>query len=544
MSAQAAGDAALDAQPQDDAPTAVDELATAEADDSSALSLDDAAPREAISDTAELEQQLREAIDAVPMSADASLENTQQADSDADAELTTAQDTVADEPVLAADAWDATDLQTTAPAAVDAHAGDRTYEDAATDRAADEAEHTAHAETEAATFAASDAVAVDELAEAEARLGDAQTLDVPSLDEAPAEQHASSDLQAEQGEQPSEQTHADADALGEHAEQQDQDRDEHAADTSVETIDALEAVHAGTDANDGAYAPVAEEWTPETAALDSVDTTHAMQDSGQQQEQHELPHDHVQPSEHFDAQDGDAGHDHDQQVADEAALLAVDGAQPLDAFAASSETDAAQLDDAPLEHAEAGDSVPAQTIESVQAFEMAQVADRVEQASDPLADTLPSEAIADVAPAQDAAAGDADSSNDQVADDADRSSDQGAAQLHDTTRDAQDEHVEHAEHVEQVAQEEPAVTAEDAAASAEEDTAPVAFSAPVEEAAPADTTANDAGAAFDIGPLNFDELDGELVDIFVEEGRDLLDHCDGLIARMREVPEDLSLIHI
>ncbi|MEA9911250.1 Hpt domain-containing protein [Xanthomonas campestris pv. raphani] len=464
VSAQTTGDAALDAQPQDDAPIAVDELATAEADDSSALSLDDAAPREAISDTAELEQQLREAIDAVPMSADASLENTPQADSDADAELTTAQDTVADEPVLAADAWDATDLQTTAPAAVDAHAGDRTYEDAATDR-------------------------------------------------------------------------ADADALGEQAEQQD--RDEHAADTSVETIDALEAVHAGTDANDGAYAPVAEEWTPETAALDSVDTTHAMQDSGQQ-EQHELPHDHVQPSGHFDAQDGAAAHDHDQQVADEAALLAVDGAQPLDAFAASSETDAAQLDDAPREHAEAGDSVPAQTIESVQAFEMAQVADRVEQAGDPLADTLPSEAIADAAPAQNAAAGDADSSNDQFAEAADGSSDQYAAQLRDATR---DEHAEQDEHVEQVAQEEPAVTAEDAAASAEEDTAPVAFSAPVEEAAPADTTANDAGAAFDIGPLNFDELDGELVDIFVEEGRDLLDHCDGLIARMREVPEDRDVLN-
>ncbi|MEA9794691.1 Hpt domain-containing protein [Xanthomonas campestris pv. raphani] len=548
VSAQAAGDATLDAQPQDDAPIAVDELATAEADDSTALSLDDAAPRETISDTAELEQQLREAIDAVPMSADASLDDAPQADSDADAELTTAQDTVADEPVLAADAWDATDLQTTAPADVDAHAGDRTQEDATTDHAADEAEHTAHAETEAATLVASDAVAVDELAEAEARLGDAQTLDVPSLDEAQAEQHASSDLQAEQGEQPSEQTHADADALGEHAEQQDQDRDEHAADTSVETIDALEAVHAGTDANDGAYAPVAEEWTPETAALDSVDTTHAMQDSGQQ-EQHELPHDHVQPSEHFDTQDGAAAHDHDQQVADEAALLAVDGAQPLDAFAASSETDAAQLDDAPLEHAEAGDSVPAQTIESVQAFEMAQVADRVEQAGDPLADTLPSEAIADVAPAQDAAAGDADSSNDQVAEAADGSSDQYAAQLRDTTPDEQDEHAEHAEHVEHVehveqdAHVEPAVTAEDAAASAEEDTAPVAFSAPVEEAAPADTTANDAGAAFDIGPLNFDELDGELVDIFVEEGRDLLDHCDGLIARMREVPEDRDVLN-
>ncbi|NEL79906.1 MAG: hypothetical protein G3W61_27145, partial [Xanthomonas perforans] len=45
------------------------------------------------------------------------------------------------------------------------------------------------------------------------------------------------------------------------------------------------------------------------------------------------------------------------------------------------------------------------------------------------------------------------------------------------------------------------------------------------------------------GPLNFDQLDGELVDIFVEEGRDLLDHCDGLIARMREVPEDREVLN-
>ncbi|MEE7567953.1 hypothetical protein HH297_17100, partial [Xanthomonas sp. Kuri4-3] len=45
-------------------------------------------------------------------------------------------------------------------------------------------------------------------------------------------------------------------------------------------------------------------------------------------------------------------------------------------------------------------------------------------------------------------------------------------------------------------------------------------------------------AAFDLGPLDFGELDGELVDIFVEEGNDLLDHCDGLIAGLREQPDD------
>ncbi|WP_425493506.1 response regulator [Marilutibacter chinensis] len=39
-------------------------------------------------------------------------------------------------------------------------------------------------------------------------------------------------------------------------------------------------------------------------------------------------------------------------------------------------------------------------------------------------------------------------------------------------------------------------------------------------------------------PLDVGGLDMELVDIFVEEGGDLLDHSDGLLARLREVPED------
>ena len=41
-----------------------------------------------------------------------------------------------------------------------------------------------------------------------------------------------------------------------------------------------------------------------------------------------------------------------------------------------------------------------------------------------------------------------------------------------------------------------------------------------------------------VGPLDFNELDRELVDIFVEEGKDLLDHCDGLLNELRSAPED------
>ncbi|WP_269791241.1 Hpt domain-containing protein [Stenotrophomonas sp. Iso1] len=45
-------------------------------------------------------------------------------------------------------------------------------------------------------------------------------------------------------------------------------------------------------------------------------------------------------------------------------------------------------------------------------------------------------------------------------------------------------------------------------------------------------------AQFDAGPLDFSELDRELIDIFVEEGKDLLDHCDGLVSELRSAPED------
>ncbi|WP_369937000.1 Hpt domain-containing protein [Xanthomonas tesorieronis] len=45
-------------------------------------------------------------------------------------------------------------------------------------------------------------------------------------------------------------------------------------------------------------------------------------------------------------------------------------------------------------------------------------------------------------------------------------------------------------------------------------------------------------AAVDLGPLDFADLDRELVDIFVEEGKDLLDHCDRLIADLRAAPQD------
>jgi chemosensory pili system protein ChpA (sensor histidine kinase/response regulator) len=54
-----------------------------------------------------------------------------------------------------------------------------------------------------------------------------------------------------------------------------------------------------------------------------------------------------------------------------------------------------------------------------------------------------------------------------------------------------------------------------------------------------------AGLAENVAPsqeMDFDALDHELVDIFVEEGKDLLDHCDGLISDLRQAPENREVL--
>lgn len=55
-------------------------------------------------------------------------------------------------------------------------------------------------------------------------------------------------------------------------------------------------------------------------------------------------------------------------------------------------------------------------------------------------------------------------------------------------------------------------------------------------------TAHDASPALADDALDPTELDLDLVDIFAEEGNDLLDHSDGLLAKLRETPDDRSLI--
>lgn len=57
-----------------------------------------------------------------------------------------------------------------------------------------------------------------------------------------------------------------------------------------------------------------------------------------------------------------------------------------------------------------------------------------------------------------------------------------------------------------------------------------------EEASALEDTADGADA------LDFSVYDRELVDIFVEEGKDLLDHCDGLISELRDAPQDREVL--
>lgn len=70
--------------------------------------------------------------------------------------------------------------------------------------------------------------------------------------------------------------------------------------------------------------------------------------------------------------------------------------------------------------------------------------------------------------------------------------------------------------------------------------APIADAPVLEDVHPVESTDSDDLAPGDA--LDFTQLDQELVDIFVEEGKDLLDHCDGLISELRAAPQDRDVI--
>ncbi|PPT52436.1 Hpt domain-containing protein [Xanthomonas arboricola] len=604
--ADAAADA--DAHADADAAIAVDELAEAEAEDTSSLALDAPAPHEQTqtAEVAALEQeQVADSVETAQapagdaVASDAGAEQLAEAshgdaaqrqrqrqhEAEAEAEAESpgvdAHDTPADEPVVDADAWDATGLQQAGhvDAASHEHAGN----------VPEAGEH----------------VAVDELSGAEAALGDAQTLATPEVEEIAAER-ADAEQQSP-GEHAAEHEQLEGDASAQDAEAVLSDDAASTDEAPVETIEALEAVHAQAPLADHTQAATTEDWTPDSAALDGESTgqgdhvstphdeaigAHAQlpADAAVQQGDAALPQDaDAQLGDQLQAQDtaqlgqhpsseehalsGEQVHLQEPVHADDAAQAEAhveSGEQEhLDAHAHADEVEhvaeaerAAEAEQTPAaEQAEAeqateaeqtaaaeyaadadhaadvqpaAEALPEHTIESVQAFEMAQVADQVEETGDPQSEIAPelhSDVVAD-------AEADTHADAEVHAQHPDADADKTLEAINATDA------VEHSEHAEQVEHTEHAEQVESTdSASEHEDAAAVAFSAPVEDAAAGDSAANDVGAAFDTGPLNFDQLDGELVDIFVEEGRDLLDHCDGLIARMREVPEDREVLN-
>jgi chemosensory pili system protein ChpA (sensor histidine kinase/response regulator) len=81
--------------------------------------------------------------------------------------------------------------------------------------------------------------------------------------------------------------------------------------------------------------------------------------------------------------------------------------------------------------------------------------------------------------------------------------------------------------------------AEAARAEADRRAAEIAAAAKAREQAALAALLSSATSAEDPDEaLDMDGLDAELVDIFVEEGGDLLDHSDGLLAQLRDAPED------
>nr|WP_253656792.1 Hpt domain-containing protein [Xanthomonas citri] len=601
---------AEDGQPQpDDAPIAVDELAEAEAEHDSALALDAPAPH-AVDNAghAAVHEDVHASAESVPASSDDALvpvaATGQLAESlhgdtapDEEADRTPSQgidahDVPADEPLVEAEAWDATELQH-AQTAPHAHApGEHVAEHGEASAEVVSSEHDADA-----TSTHADGIAVDELADAEAALGDAQTL-------AAADAEQAVDAQAQHV-----PAHDDQVAAG--------------ADEAVESIEALEAVHADAALADEANATTAEDWTPETAALDSApsdqpghehaDTqeyageqpadelaqhgdaarlhggepyagqdrpleeaaqlgehaeaeaqtsSNQQMDSGDgasadaQQHVHEqVPSDQyveageqLQTHAHFDEHAGDAEHATDHERI-ETAHSEAQHAEAEHVAAEQAEAEHSEAEDADADRVDAAqadaDVLPDHTVESVQAFEMAHAADQVEEAGDPQSDTAPELYDTQTATSDDAAQADAQTALDafDVVDHADHA--ERAEQFESAGHAAHAEQAEASDQAgaDQHAEDSADQHATDRSADELEDTAAAAFSAPVEDAARAGVASNDIGAAFDAGPLNFDQLDGELVDIFVEEGRDLLDHCDGLIARMREVPGDRDVLN-
>ncbi|WP_312325219.1 Hpt domain-containing protein [Stenotrophomonas sp.] len=177
-------------------------------------------------------------------------------------------------------------------------------------------------------------------------------------------------------------------------------------------------------------------------------------------------------------------------------------------------------------------------VEEIEVVEVAEVSDVVEAATDSVADEALVDELEDVLPPA-PAFGDSVELQQALDDgltivdgpDAPVSSDDAPVLSLDASHPTLDEADAFAEaEVEQPSTAQPLFELEDAPATAEVD-----VQAEAETEAETETAADELD---DAGSLDFSVLDRELVDIFVEEGKDLLDHCDGLISELRAAPED------
>ncbi|UYB53446.1 Hpt domain-containing protein [Xanthomonas sp. AM6] len=338
--------------------------------------------------------------------------------------------------------------------------------------------------------------------------------------------------------------HADADAHGAAASQAQgdmdaaaDDADSHAAPADAEThpADAGDgAADAASHAQEGADATA--EWQPDGAA-DDIDgrTAHADVETPSADAAA------TDASESAPAMHADAA-SHTQDDVDTAADLQPDAAADIDRHAEQADAD---THSATADATDAGDHLLAPHADGV-AHATSDVADATPAASDDAEVTHPTDtadAPTHVAAHEDEAGNDATShAHDTQADQIQPAEQADAGQ----PTDAEPAHADAAalETIEPATEADLEPSHADAAELADATTgdqhyAPTGAADAPSTAEPAQRDAVPADlAAVDLGPLDFADLDRELVDIFVEEGKDLLDHCDRLVAELRVAPQD------
>lgn len=384
-------------------------------------------------------------------------------------------------------------------------------------------------ETETHQDAIGDAIAVDAAADTTA---DAQDVQAPSHE---SEAHDSEDRQVE--------GHADATQdVSVHA-QDVQASDHAAADGAAEGHAA--GAHADDTQDDAEHAHDAQ--APDHMAVDGdaadqatetpADDIHDAHAQEPQAADDEVAHDAA------DAPADDASEAHEQQLNEDAPAIGLHQ-QPLAPSSGWRHDGVASANDDTESAAEHGDATPdaaAHPEDATHEGDAASLAtETVGEHTDAEADAehvaptggagdgAPHDAAAEAEHAAHATPSDGEAASDAHPSDEAHHAPEDAVEQNDTataadtdTASVGDIHEEHHQH------------APEATASAPDDTDTAQ--------AAADPARTDLSAV-DLGPLDFADLDRELVDIFVDEGKDLLDHCDRLIAELRAAPQDREVL--